>query len=103
MRRQRLTTQERSDLRALGVTVKVLARATTATGPVIALPGHLVWQTGQGWDQVAWHDIVRGSWQPASNRLGWWDGTGHAHGLDLVEPGSLPWVFREQIDSTILV
>jgi hypothetical protein len=99
----RLPRAVRSELARRAPGEAVLGWAPTAEGHAVALAGHLAVGGADGWELVAWHDLVRGAWDPQAGRLTWRDGAGQAGGVALAEPGNLPPVFRERLDATFLV
>ncbi|MEA5154072.1 hypothetical protein [Raineyella sp.] len=69
----------------------------------LGFPGHLVYDDGTGWQVLAWHRIVRGGWDKDERRLTWIDYDGGRGALPLEEPGSLPELFRERVEASIMV
>ncbi|WOP17827.1 hypothetical protein [Raineyella sp. LH-20] len=69
----------------------------------LGFPGHLVYDDGTGWQVLAWHRIVRGGWDKDIRRLSWVDYDGHRGELPLEEPRSLPELFKERVEASIMV
>ncbi|QGF24372.1 hypothetical protein [Raineyella fluvialis] len=70
---------------------------------VIGFPGHLVYDDGNGWHALAWHRILRGGWDKDTQRLSWVDYDGGRGDLALEEPGSMPELFKERVEASIMV
>ncbi len=86
----------------IGGKPNVLAWASTGIGYAVALDDRLVWTSPGDWDQVAWHEIQHGGWNPDDNELHWTKLDGTEQRLHLTDAGSLPGVFRERVEATIL-
>lgn len=82
---------------------RLLAWGRSSEQYALGFPGHLVYDDGTGWQVLAWHRIVRGGWDKDSRRLTWIDYDGHRGELPLDEPGSLPELFRERVEASIMV
>jgi len=102
--RQRLPGDVRAALRThLGSRPHVLAWATATDGVLVALPDRLARRDATGWSEVPWHDVLTGGWDAADRSLHWTRlSTGERVQVPLTEPGSLPEVFRERVEATIL-
>ncbi len=83
--------------------VRVLAWASSADGPVVGLVDRLAWSSSDGWRFVGWHEIASGGWDVTSGTLRWTLVTGETENLLLDDPGSLPDLFRERVDASIVV
>jgi hypothetical protein len=88
---------------AVGHRVRVLAWAKGAEGPVVGLSGRLAVRSGTGWHFVGWHEIASGGWDAETGRLRWRLTGGAADDVLLDDPGSLPDLFRERVDASIVV
>jgi hypothetical protein len=80
----------------------VLAWASTPLGYAVALDDRLVWTSAGHWDQIAWHEILHGGWNPDESELHWTTVDGDEQRLSLTDAGSMPGVFRERVEATIL-
>lgn len=80
-----------------------MAWASVGLGYAVGLEDRLLWTVPGGWDQVAWHDIQHGGWSPEEKELHWTTVEGVEHALGLTDPGTLPSLFRERVEATILV
>ncbi len=88
---------------AVGGRVRVLAWASSAGGPAVGLADRLALATPDGWRFVGWHEIASGGWDAESGRLRWTLLTGDQNDVVLNDPGSLPDLFRERVDASIVV
>lgn len=87
----------------LGRRPRVLAWGRSDAGPVVALHERLAVLQADGWADVPWHDVLGGGWDDEARSLHWVRlSTGERVDLPLAEPGSLPEVFRERVESTFL-
>lgn len=93
----------RSLTAAVGRRVRVLAWANGGEGPVVGLADRLAIHTLEGWRFVAWHEIVSGGWDAETGRLRWRLADGDSDDVLLDDPGSLPDLFRERVDASIVV
>ncbi|WP_298132685.1 hypothetical protein [Micropruina sp.] len=93
----------RSLIAAVGRRVRVLAWAQGGDGPVVGLAGQLAIQQPDGWRFVPWHEIASGGWDSDSGRLRWRLTDGSDGEVLLRDPGSLPDLFRERVDASIVV
>ena len=82
---------------------RVLAWARGANGPVVGTSDRLAIAASEGWQLVPWHQIASGGWDASSGRLRWTSVDGAEHGMVLDDPGSLPELFRERVDASIVV
>ena len=88
----------------LGRRARPLAWAASDDGVVVALTDRLCSRDSDGWSDVPWHDVLRGGWDDAESVLSWVRmSTGDKVSIHLDEPHSLPEVFRERVEATILV
>ena len=88
---------------AVGSRVRVLAWARGADGPVVGLADRLAWRTTDGWRFIGWHEIAAGGWDAETGQLRWRLTDGASDGVTLADPGSLPDLFRERVDASIVV
>lgn len=103
-RRRSLPGSDQDSLKEhLGRTPRVLAWATAPDGVIVALPDRLMRRSEGQWSQVPWHDILKGGWNGPERSLRWTRmSTGEQVVVPLDDPGSLPEVFRERVESTFL-
>ncbi len=88
----------------LGRRARPLAWAASDDGVVVALDDRLCVRDADGWSDVPWHDVLRGGWDGADGVLRWVRmSTGDRREAHLAEPRSMPEVFRERVEATILV
>lgn len=87
----------------VGSETRVLAWGRDGQHYAVGFPGHLAYDDGTGWTVVAWHRIVRGGWDRESQRLTWVDYDGRHGDLPLAEPGTVPELFKERVEASILV
>ncbi|MFV0451654.1 MAG: hypothetical protein ACK5LS_05320 [Propioniciclava sp.] len=88
----------------LGGRPTVLAWAETADGIAVALPDRLLVRRGDGWEELPWDDVLSGGWDDDALALRWRRmSTSQESSVDLIDPKSLPEVFRERVEATILV
>ncbi len=88
---------------ALGRRVRVLAWARGADGPVAGLADRLAIGEPSGWRFVGWHEIAAGGWDAETAMLRWRLDDGSEQHARLEDPGSLPELFRERVDASIVV
>lgn len=93
----------RSLTAAVGHHVRVLAWANSGSGPVVGLADRLAIRTEDGWHFVGWHEVASGGWDAETSRLRWRLDDGTLEDVLLDEPGSLPDLFRERVDASIVV
>ncbi|MFV0405238.1 MAG: hypothetical protein ACK5LN_00170 [Propioniciclava sp.] len=88
----------------LGQRPVVLAWARTDDGVAVALPDQLAVDRGGAWECLPWEDVLTGGWDRADGALRWRRvSTSADESVALSDPGSLPEVFRERVEATILV
>ncbi len=87
----------------VGRRVRVLAWAQGVDGPVVGLAHALALPTADGWRFVGWHDIDTGGWNAETRRLRWRLVGGDSDEVMLDQPGSLPDLFRERVQASIVV
>lgn len=88
---------------ALGRRVRVLAWARGEVGPVVGLADRLAIGEPQSWNFVGWHRIATGGWDAETGTLRWRLDDGSEQQVTLDEPGSLPELFRERVDASIVM
>jgi len=88
---------------ALGHRVRVLAWAHGEHGPVVGLADRLAIQGADGWRFIGWHEVATGGWDAETGRLRWTLTDGFSDAIVLDDPGSLPDLFRERVDASIVV
>lgn len=88
---------------ALGHRVRVLAWAAGAEGPVVGLADTLAVRGPDAWRFVGWHEITSGGWDAETGRLRWRQSDGVRDAIELADPGSLPDLFRERVEASIVV
>ncbi|MFT3970098.1 MAG: hypothetical protein QM695_07425 [Micropruina sp.] len=93
----------RSLAAATGRRIRVLAWAHGVDGPVVGLADRLAMRDADGWSFVPWHEITSGGWDSADGRLRWRLTDGADGAVLLRDPGSLPDLFRERVDASIVV
>lgn len=88
----------------LGRRPQVLAWGRSTDGVLVALHDRLAVMDADGWRDVPWHDVLSGGWDGEARSLHWVRLSSGEHvDVPLTEPGSLPEVFRERVESTFLV
>ncbi len=80
---------------------RVLAAGRTADAQVVGLVDRLVFRAEDGWRELAWHDIERGSWDKDDGSLRWTEASGAAGRLVLTETGRLPELFNERVTTSV--
>jgi hypothetical protein len=90
-----------ADLAAVVGKSRVLAQSRSEGRPVLGLTDRLVYPDGEGWAQIAWHEIERGGWDQAAQRLHWTSVNGAEVALPLDDPGRLPQLFQERVNATV--
>ncbi|MFT4296516.1 MAG: hypothetical protein QM582_13995 [Micropruina sp.] len=93
----------RSLTAAVGRRTRVLAWARSADGAVVGLADRLAVRTSESWRFIGWHEIGSGGWDAATGTLRWQLSDGTADAVVLDDPGSLPDLFRERVDASIVV
>ncbi len=82
---------------------RVLAWGRDGENYAVGFPGHLVYDDGAGWHVLAWHRVLRGGWDKENQRLTWVDYDGGRGALPLDRPGTLPDLFKERVEASIMV
>lgn len=112
LRRDRLPRDVEQAVGALvpdGTETRVLAWGRDDAPPAgeaayaVGLPSLLAYQQDGSWHTIAWHRIARGGWNTETQRLGWVDYDGGRGEVPLSRPGSLPQLFKERVETSILV
>lgn len=93
----------RSLTEAVGRRVRVLAWARGADGPVVGLADRLAVRGPDAWRFIGWHEVGSGGWDAATGHLRWRLTDGVRDDLVLENPGSLPDLFRERVEASIVV
>lgn len=93
----------RSLTQAVGRRVRVLAWAQGVDGLVVGLAHALAIPTTDGWRFVGWHEIDTGGWSAETRRLRWRLVGGASDEVVLEQPGSLPELFRDRVEASIVV
>ena len=93
----------RSLTEAVGRRVRVLAWARGADGPVVGLADRLAVRGPDAWRFIGWHEVASGGWDAETGRLRWRLIDGVRDDLVLAGPGSLPELFRERVEASIVV
>lgn len=88
---------------APGAPTRVLAWGRHGEHYAFGFISHLVYDDGSGWRILPWHRIARGGWDKDAQRLTWVDYDGGRGDLPLTEPGSVPELFKERVEASILV
>ncbi|SDB86345.1 hypothetical protein GA0111570_105194 [Raineyella antarctica] len=82
---------------------RVLAWGRDGEHYAVGFPSHLAYQDDSGWQLLAWHRVLRGGWDQETQHLTWVDYDGGRGDIALAEPGSLPELFKERVEASILV
>lgn len=93
----------RSLTEAVGRRVRVLAWARGADGPVVGLADRLAVRGPQAWRFIGWHEVASGGWDTETGQLRWRLTDGVRDAVVLDGPGSLPELFRERVEASIVV
>lgn len=98
------TPDELAQLRGIiGRRPDVLVAARGPEALVILLRDRMAIRRPQGWQLVAWSDILRGGWDAAGSRL-YWELVDKSTGeVVLDSPGALPPAFAERVRASIVV
>ncbi len=78
-----------------------LAIGRGGDGQVVGLVDRLAYRADGDWRQEFWHEVERGSWDPATRQLRWTNVAGDAHEVELITPGLLPDLFNERVTASI--
>lgn len=82
---------------------RVLAWGQDGEKYAVGFPGHLAYDDGNGWHLLAWHRVLRGGWDKDTQKLTWIDYDGERGALPLSRPGTLPDLFKERVEASIMV
>ena len=82
---------------------RVLAWGRDGDNYAVGFSGLLAYDDSSGWHLLAWHRVLRGGWDKETQRLTWVDYDGGRGDIALAEPGSLPDLFKERGEASILV
>lgn len=100
----RLTSDETAELRRIiDGRPDVLTSARGPDAVVALLPDRMAIRRVQGWQLVAWSDILRGGWDSEQQRLHWELVDGTKQEQLLAAPGRVPHAFAERVRASIAV
>ncbi|MFT3889843.1 MAG: hypothetical protein QM713_16990 [Arachnia sp.] len=88
---------------AVGHRADVLTHGTGDGVLLVATREELALKRGDQWRAWRWEEIGGGSWKAESQRFRWRTVDNQQHEAALTDPSRLPEVFRERVDSSMVV